>query len=262
MWAFFLKKLLNYVCTAQLAIFLAFFIASSCAYARSINIYSKTFDGTDERIDELMSFPKPEASDSLVVDCNIGYLSPCSLRTTIRGGKEYITFNAYRIEVSTERLPKTFYTNGDVFRYRFSFNLSSDWVFDVNNSSSIIWQFKRTSASPDMFISIYKGQLILRAVGGVSIVLLKSIPKSTWITLSMNVAWSIKDDGRVSVSVLDENASELNFVSFQGRNMQNVVGSKGYLKWGLYMPDIKEWVAPSSNWSLLHDGVEIIKVMD
>lgn len=200
---------------------------------------------------------RPEAVDAIEVDCTVAREGRCSLRTLLRRDPRYVSFGNYRAESDTTEVQATRYSAGEWRRYGFSLRTAPDWEADDREAVDIVWQFKRFSSPPDMFVGIKGQDLVLRAPPDLQFVLIKGSPTGRWIDVQLDVRWSTGSEGEVVARVREEGGNDFREAArFTGPNMRDGRARNASLKWGLYKPGYeKSQRAP--NRVLWHDNVYV-----
>jgi hypothetical protein len=182
----------------------------------------------------------PDAVDAISIDCTLARSGRCSLRSMVANTPNYISFGAHRAESNTEALEAARYSNGDAIRYAFSLYLPPDWEVDNRDSIDIIWQFKRFSTYPDMFVGIKGQDIVLRVTGGKQETLVKNYSTGQWIDFRLDVLWSYQSGGKVIAAIRQPPENEYKeTVKVSGANMGDNRPRSTYLKWGIYKPGYK-----------------------
>ncbi len=199
----------------------------------------------------------PAAKDALEIDCSVGRTGKCSLQSRVRMRDDYISGGAFRAETSTSRIPGTLYSPGDRFRYRFSLLIDKGWQADTRDAIDMVWQFKRFSTHPDMFIAIKGETLVWRISDQKQITLAKALPRGEWVDFDFVVKWSIGDDGLAELTLTQTGSGKTDAFKYAGPNLRDAKPRGGYLKWGLYKPGQKQRQEPFPVGLVHHDDVEV-----
>lgn len=202
----------------------------------------------------------PMAADALQVDCTVARTGRCSIRSKVRIDDPYISAGAHRSESNALTLKSALYSPGQQFSYAFSFRLAPDWVFDEASAMDIIWQFKRTSSQPDMFVAIKGRRLVLRITDKTSLTLADPVPRGEWLDMKFNIQWSPQPDGKVKIVTALANGSAPNSQVYDGANMRDARERRGYIKWGLYKPGQIGKSDHGRQSVIWHDDIEVIRI--
>jgi len=152
-----------------------------------------------------------------------------------------MSFGNYRAETDSRHLKRSWYGQGDNFRYGFSLYLPENWERDNSRSIDIVWQFKHFADPADGFVAVKGNHIVLRLGPEEQFIVVRHYPSGRWIDFRIDVKWSEKQDGHVTVATRIEPQAE--FVEVLRRNVRTLWGrpsSSGYLKWGLYKPGYGE----------------------
>ena len=179
---------------------------------------------------------KPKAADALQVDCTVARSGRCSMRSKVRLTSDYMSFGAHRAESDASKQKSTFYSAGERYLYRFSLRLAPQWAYDHRDAVDIVWQFKRTSSPPDMFVGVKGQHLVLRIGESAQLLLMDPVPRGQWIDVALDVRWSTGPDGLVSATATPMGSGPGPKKEFAGKNMRGAREKAGYLKWGLDKP--------------------------
>ncbi len=179
---------------------------------------------------------KPKAADALQVDCTVARSGRCSMRSKVRLTNDYLSFGAHRAESDASKAKATLYSAGERYLYRFSLRLAPQWMYDDRDAVDIVWQFKRTSSPPDMFVGVKGQHLVLRIGERAQLLLMDPVPRGQWIDVTVDVRWSPGPEGRVSVTATPTGGGPGPTKEHMGKNMLDGREKAGYLKWGLYKP--------------------------
>ena len=200
------------------------------------------------------------ANDSIVIDCQNARKGNCSVKSQVKNSSEYLAFGALRSETDASKVPGVIYKSGDHYRYRFSLMLDRDWDLSDPDSLDSIWQFKRFSSGPDMFLGVKNNSIAWRITERDQITILKPLVKGRWIDFDFDIKWSNSDDGssRLKVTIDGEPSQEY---FFNGRNMRNADSKNGTIHWGLYKPGSRESFS-FTNHSVNHDEIFIYRIND
>lgn len=204
----------------------------------------------------------PAASSAITVSSEYSRSGQYSINHRVRKNDDYISAGAWRSESNSMGLRKSRYDQGDTIRYQFSIFLPPSWEIDDEKSVGIIWQWKRFSSRPDMFVLIRGGDIELRALTSSRVTVLKDYRVGEWIDLQFDVVHSARSDGSVRMSY--KYASETTYKlgnEYSGATMlsDGPVDST-YLKWGLYKPDFDQSSFPYSERSIYHDDIRVQKL--
>ena len=203
---------------------------------------------------------RPAAADALQVDCGVARSGACSIRSTVAPGTEYVSADAFRAESDAMKLLPARYSAGDRFVYRFSLRLAGDWTFDSPSAIDIVWQFKRFSRAPDMFVAIKGQALVLRVGKSKQLTLLPAMPRGEWVDVKFMVRWSDAQAGLVEGQIYRAGQPLGKPVRFAGANMWNAQPQAGYLKWGLYKPGKLDGTMTFARRSVWHDDIEVTRL--
>lgn len=179
---------------------------------------------------------KPKAADALQVDCTVARSGRCSMRSKVRLTKDYVSFDAHRAESDASKQKSTLYSAGERYLYQFSLRLAPQWTYDHRDAVDIVWQFKRTSSPPDMFVGVKGQHLVLRVGESTQLLLMDPVPRGQWIDVAIDVRWSPGADGLVSATAAPTGSRPGPKKEYTGKNMRDGREKAGYLKWGLYKP--------------------------
>jgi hypothetical protein len=207
-----------------------------------------------------ISAAKPIAVDAMSIDCHTARAGRCSLLSKVAPAGSYVTADAFRSESDSMAMIAARYSTGDDFGYRFSLLVPLDWQTDSPQSIDIVWQFKRFSSRPDMFVAIKGDSLVLRVTEKQQIVLVSPLPRGEWVDFYFKVHWSSTDDGVVDLSIGDAGSSVARTFQYRGPNMWNAKPKAGYLKWGLYKPGKTDGSMAFAPRTVHHDEIEVYKL--
>lgn len=200
-----------------------------------------------------LSFEGPPARDALIIDCGVARRGSCSQRALVRPGPGYVSHGRTRSEAGANLAPAFTYKSGESWVYRFSIRIDSSRGRSHADQVTILWQFKRTSSQPDVFIGLRNGKLILRLVKDAQLVLTEAMPDKTWLDFSVRAHWSIEQHGELSITVRDGD-SVVAQVDYKGPTLRSARGI-GYLKWGLYKPGLTDEADPAYEEIVWHDEI-------
>ncbi len=203
---------------------------------------------------------KPKAADSINVDCGVARAGRCSLKTVLRRADSYISYGKHRAETDTMHEDSLLYSDGDAYRYGFSFMVDKNWQYDDRESIDIIWQFKRFDSEPDMLIALKGHDLVLRVLKSDQFIIMKDFQAGKWIDILLTVNWSIGSKGTVTVHLREEGEkSYLTVASFTGKNIFNTKPKFARPKWGLYKPAFEKSKSTNPR-TIFHDEILIDKI--
>ena len=207
----------------------------------------------------------PKAADAFLVTKDVFRSGSCSLRTKVDFTDQYITAGAHRAESDAMKLLPARYNPGDRRRYQFSVMLDKDWQVSKQGAIDIIWQFKRTSGGPDMFVAVKRGSIVLRHMDYQD-VLVKSIKPGEWMDFRFDITWSTGTNGLVECWVkTGSTAKSSKVLTYSGPNIDSKrieKGTFGYVKWGLYRPDAKNATDVTTARIVYHDDILISAIAD
>ena len=178
----------------------------------------------------------PKAEDALRVDCTIARSGRCSMRSKVRLTSDYRSHGAHRAESGALHVKNMRYSAGERYLYQFSLRLAPQWIYDDREAVDIVWQFKRTSSQPDMFVGVKGQHLVLRIGKNTQLLLMDPVPRGQWIDMTLDVRWSTGAEGLVSVTIATADGAPRSRKEYAGPNMRDGREKAGYLKWGLYKP--------------------------
>jgi len=212
-------------------------------------------------VDGLQAF-SPPADNAITVSSEYSRSGQYSINHRVRKSNDYISAGAWRAESNSISLRKSRYDQGDKIRYQFSIYLPSSWKIDDKDSIDAIWQWKRFSSRPDMFVLIRGADIELRALRSSRVTVLKNYRVGEWIDLQFDVVHSARGDG--SVKMYYKYADESNYKlgnEYKGATMlaDGPVDST-YLKWGLYKPDFDLSSYPNGERSIYHDDIRVLEL--
>ncbi|WP_201217712.1 heparin lyase I family protein [Halochromatium roseum] len=202
----------------------------------------------------------PSAADAISINCDDGRRGECSLISLVASGQEYRSFGASRAESNAMDNYRARYHQGARFFYRLSFKLPDESLLRKQNASDykaieIIWQAKRFNGPPDIFLGIKASALVLRVTDRLQRTLIPSpVPVDQWIDVEIAAAWSTGEDGELYAQASLVGGASWPLVEVHGPNMRDAEPLSGYLKWGLYRPDVSG-AFPAG--SIKHDRIEI-----
>ena len=204
----------------------------------------------------------PPAHEAIRADCTQARSGRCSLLTRVLPTPDYFSQGAWRAESNAMDSSLVRYSPGDHFLYRFSLKLADDWELKLPAPGSprpvdIVWQFKRFDGSPDMFVAVKAGALVLRVGSSDQMTLWPApVPLGQWIDLELDVHWAA--DARGEVKALTKvQGQPARMAHHAGANLRDARAQAGYLKWGLYLPDAQPGFAPRTVW---HDAIEVYRM--
>lgn len=203
---------------------------------------------------------KPVASDALQVDCTVARAGKCAVLSRVLPLASYISAGAYRAETDSMAMMSARYSAGDEFLYRFSLWVPPDWEFDSPKSIDSVWQFKRFSSPPDMFLAIKGRALVLRIGKSVQLTALPEVLRGQWMDVSLLVRWSDGIDGRVDGTVTGAASGTVAPLSYVGPTMRNEKPNAGYLKWGLYKPGKTDGSMHFKERMVRHDEIYVYRL--
>ena len=203
---------------------------------------------------------RPAAADALRIDCSVARSGECSIRSTVAPSVEYVSADAFRAESDAMALLPARYSAGDRFIYRFSLLVAKDWVFESPDAIDIVWQFKRFSSPPDMFVAIKGQALVLRVGKSKQLTLLPALPRGQWVDVTLTVHWSDAQAGLVESQTYLKGQPQGKPVSYVGVNMRNAQSQAGYLKWGLYKPGKLDGKMTFMKRSVWHDDISVTRL--
>lgn len=202
----------------------------------------------------------PPASDAIYVDCDDGREGQCALVSSVASGQDYRSFGAPRAESNAMDNYRARYHQGARFYYRLSFKLPDDALLrdrDISNAKAIeiIWQSKRFKGPPDVFLGIKAGALVLRVTDRLQRTLVPApVPVDQWVDVDIAAAWSTNEDGKLYAQASHADGSSWPLVEILGPNLRDTEPLSGYLKWGLYRPDVGD-AFPAG--TIKHDRIEV-----
>lgn len=158
------------------------------------------------------------------------------MRSKVRLTNDYVSFGAHRAESDASKEKATLYSAGEHYLYRFSLRLAPQWAYDDRDAVDIVWQFKRTSSPPDMFVGVKGQHLVLRIGESAQLLLMDPVPRGQWIDVTLDVRWATGPEGRLSVTAAAVGGAPGANKEYAGANMRDGRAKAGYLKWGLYKP--------------------------
>jgi len=179
---------------------------------------------------------RPKAADALQVDCTVARSGRCSMRSKVRITNDYLSFGAHRAEADASKVKTTLYSAGEHYLYRFSLRLAPQWTYDDRGAVDIVWQFKRTSSQPDMFVGVKGQQLVLRLGESTQLIVMDPVPRGQWIDVALDIRWATGPEGRLSVTATPAGGAQGVKKDYAGANMRDARAKAGYVKWGLYKP--------------------------
>lgn len=200
---------------------------------------------------------KPKAVDALQVDCTVARSGRCSMRSKVRLTNDYVSFGAHRAESDALKVKPTLYSAGEHYLYQFSLRLAPQWVYDDRDAVDIVWQFKRTSSPPDMFVGVKGQHLVLRIGESAQLLLMDPVPRGQWIDVAVDVRWSPGPQGRVSVTATAAGGAPGSKKEYAGPNMRDGRAKAGFLKWGLYKPGQAGKVDAGRESIIWHDDIRV-----
>lgn len=187
----------------------------------------------------------PPANPNAIQISSLARSGRYSIRTEVGSSNNYITEGKPRAESASMNIQQTRYSAGETWEYRFSVMLDKNWKIDPSGAVEIIWQFKRFSSGPDMFIAVKRDKIVLRYLtsehpnnGQATLLDLNKVKPGQWMDFRLVVFWSAGTNGRAEVwykSPRDVAYSPVATVN--GPNMNNSNPKSAYLKWGLYRPE-------------------------
>jgi len=204
----------------------------------------------------------PPADDAITMSSIISRSGQFSVNHRIQKSDDYVSAGAWRAESNSIDLRKSRYDQGDYTRYQFSIYLPTSWKIDNKNSIDAIWQWKRFSSRPDMFVLIRGADIELRLLSGGRRTVLKNYRLGEWIDLQFDVSHSAGGDGSVAMYYKYANQSDYILADYyEGATMLNdgPIDST-YLKWGLYKPDFDLSSYPTTERSIYHDDIKVLEL--
>lgn len=219
------------------------------------------FGDVNSGVEGLQAF-RPPANDSIKVSSSISRSGNYSINHKIKKNNNYISAGAWRAESNTISLRKSRYDQGDKVRYQFSIFLPPSWKVDDKDSIDAIWQWKRFSSRPDMFVLIRGGDIELRALRSSRSTVLKNYRVGEWIDLQFDVVHSARSNGSVKMYYKYADESKYKLTNeYKGATMlRDGPIDSTYLKWGLYKPDYDLSSYPNGERSIFHDDIRMIKL--
>jgi hypothetical protein len=214
----------------------------------------------DEELPAGVQAKPPAADDSITLVPGDGRDGGTAAKIKILNSTSYVTDEKVRAEYNTLGNPSCSYKDGDEFTYQFSFKLDSSWVFDDRESVDIVWQFKRTTGQPDMFVAVKGKDLVMRISDNRQLVLISDIQKGVWADVKLHINFSKGEKGRVEASFKYSSDEEFELHADVGPNFRTREGGETYLKWGIYKPEFdKSILKKDQSHILLLDKIIVTK---
>ena len=167
---------------------------------------------------------------------------------------------APRTESNTIGIPETNYKNGDSTYYGFSIYFPETWEFD-GRQDDIVFQFKQFSSRPSAFVVQKYDRLYYRISNSTDDfryeITNEPLQKGVWHDIRIHIVWSRFDNGRGKIQLDHKIRGGVYRRAFthNGKNMHPAPAGNGYLKFGVYKPNMRKSFVNSR--SLLHDNIRV-----
>ena len=242
------------------AFLLTVFLAARPAVASGQDVFSVDYENgaVDSDVPGLAAV-KPRAQDAIGVSGLYAKNGQGSLRSKIMFSDDYVSDGAHRAESNTIKIKSSRYGEGDHFRYHFSVLLAPDWVADTRDSIDIIFQFKRFTGHPDMFVAVKGRDIVLRCLDQQRDLIKNYVP-GQWMDFDLDVRWSSGRDGSVEASARGSGSGRT--AALRGPNMPPEAAPRdAYLKWGLYKRDFAKSTVKNER-VVYHDSIVVERIAD
>ena len=200
----------------------------------------------------------PPATDAITISSDYMRSGLYSVRSKVAYNSDYISDGNYRAETNTMAFLPSRYSAGDQDRYRFSLCLDPSWIADTRDSIDIVWQFKRFSSSPDMFVAVKGLDIVLRGQNGYQMTIVKNYQIGQWMDFQLDVNWSPDAEGATAAYYKYATSSSYSYVdTYHGPTMLDGTPANAYLKWGDYKPDFSISNYPQLARIVYHDDISV-----
>lgn len=167
---------------------------------------------------------------------------------------------APRTESDTIGIPETNYKDGDSTYYGFSIYFPNSWQFD-GIQDDIVFQFKQFSSRPSAFV-VQKYDKLYYRIGNSSNdyryeITKQPLQKGVWHDIRVHVVWSRFDNGKGKIQLDHKIRGGVYSRAFthNGKNMHPSPAGNGYIKFGMYKPNMSN--SPINSRTVLHDNIRV-----
>ncbi len=172
---------------------------------------------------------------------------------------------APRTESDTIGIPETNYKDGDSMYYGFSIYFPESWEFD-GVQDDIVFQFKQFSSRPSAFV-VQKYDKLFYRIGNSSDnfryeITKQPLQKGVWHDIRIHIVWSRFDNGKGKIQ-LDHKVRGGTYqraFTHRGKNMHPAPAGNGYIKFGMYKPNMRNSFVNSR--TVLHDNIRVGRTLE